>query len=152
VIAAMSGIALVGGAAVLFFRHIRTETISSDAADSRISEVRARFSGQQPLLRIAGDGSPEIAGRSDRHDSHAPLVSLRVLAYDPDRGRLADIRVPFWLLRLAPDGRVSFTGDNGVRFRADRLHVNLAALEAVGPGLVLDHAESSGTRLLVWTE
>ena len=106
IIVAMCGLALVGGAAFLFYRHIRTEVVSSDAADSRMADVRAKFGGQQAWLRIGSDGSAEIAGRPDTGGAHGPLISLRVLAYNPAEGRLADVNVPFWLLRLAPDGQL----------------------------------------------
>jgi hypothetical protein len=152
IIMAMIGLALVSGAAFLFYRHIRTEALSSDAADTRIEAVRARFGGQQAWLRIGSDGSAEIAGRSDAGGAHAPLTSLRVLAYNPAEGRLADVSVPFWLLRLAPEGQLRLDADSGIDFDAERLTLNVSALEALGPGLVLDHSQSDGTRLLVWTE
>jgi hypothetical protein len=152
IIVAMCVIALVGGAAFLFYRHIRTEVVSSDTADSRMADVRAKFGGQEAFLRIASDGSAEIAGRPDAGGSHAPLISLRVLAYNPTEGRLADVNVPFWLLRLAPDGQLRLDADTGIDFDAERLNLNVSALEALGPGVVLDHAQADGTRLLVWTE
>ena len=152
IVVAMSGIALIGGAAFLFFRHIRSEVVSSATADSRMADVRAKFGGQEAWLRIGSDGSAEIAGRPDADGSHRPLKSLRVLVYNPAEGRLADVSVPFWLLRLAPDGQLRLDADSGIDFDAERLKLNVSALEALGPGLVLDHSQTDGTRLLVWTE
>jgi hypothetical protein len=152
IVVAMVGIAVIGGAAYLFYRHIRSEAVSSATADSRMADVRAKFGGQEAWLRIASDGSAEITGRPDARGSHARLVSLRVLAYNPDEGRLADVSVPFWLLRLAPEGQLRLDAGSGIDFDAERLKLNVSALEALGPGLVLDHAQADGTRLLVWTE
>ena len=56
------------------------------------------------------------------------------------------------LLRLAPNGRISFDADSGLDFDAERLHLNVSALEALGPGLVLDHVDQTGLKVLVWTE
>jgi hypothetical protein len=151
VIVAIAGIALVGGAAVFFFRHFQSESVSADDADSRIAAVRSRFAGQRPLVRIDADGNAAIAGRSDG-GAHPPLVTLHALVYDDGDGELVNISIPFWLLRLAPDGRVSFDSNSGLDFDAERLNLNVSALEAVGPGLVLDHADANGTKLIVWTE
>ena len=152
IVVAMLGIALVGGAAYLFYRHIRTEVVSSDMADSRIANVRAQFGGQEAWLRIASDGSAEISGRPDTGGSHRRLASLRVLAYNPTEGRLADVTVPFWLLRLAPEGQLRLDSGSGIEFDAERLNLNVSALEALGPGLVIDHSQPNGVRFLVWTE
>ena len=152
IVVAMLGIAVIGGVAFLFYRHIRTEVVSSDMADSRIAGVREKFGGQEAWLRISSDGSAEIAGRPDSGGSHRPLINLRVLAYNPDEGRLADVSVPFWLLRLAPEGQLRLDSGSGIDFDADRLKLNVSALEALGPGLVLDHSQADGNRLLVWTE
>lgn len=156
-IAAVAGIviaavALVGGMAFMFFRHVRSEEMSVQTADARIAEARARFGGQPALLRIDADGDAVLAGRPDGGASPAPVAALRVLAYEAGRERLTDVSVPFWLLRLAPNGRVSFDSDSGIKLDAERLHLNVSALEALGPGLVLDHADADGMKILIWTE
>jgi hypothetical protein len=151
IVIAIGGLALVGGAAFLLFRHIRTETITADAADVRLSAARARFAGQQPLIAIDESGDAVIKGRSST-DSQVRLTTLRALAFDATEGHIVDVSIPFWLLRLAPDGRISFDSRSGLDFDAERLNLNVGALEALGPGLVIDHADAKGTKLLVWTE
>jgi hypothetical protein len=157
-VAAMVGIIIaavaVGGSlAFLFFRHVRSEEMPVQTADARLAEARARFGAQPALLRIDADGDAVLAGRSDAGGAPAPVAALRVLAYDSGQARLTDISIPFWLLRLAPNGRISFdSGSGSIQLDAERLHLNVAALEALGPGLVLDHVEAAGMKILIWTE
>lgn len=148
---AIGGIALVGGAAFFLFRHIQSEAIAADAADARLTAARARFAGQPAFIAIDENGETVIKGRSGPA-SPAPLTSLRALVFDASEERMLDVSIPFWLLRLAPDGRISIDSDSGFDFDAERLNLNVGALEALGPGLVIDHADPRGTKLLVWTE
>jgi hypothetical protein len=134
------------------YRHVRAEFVPAEAAEARIAAARARFAGEQALLRIDADGDTVVTGRQDAGASHPPLATLRALAYDPRPRKLVDVSIPFWLLRLAPNGRISFDADSGIDFDAERLHLNVSALEALGPGLVLDHVDQTGLKVLVWTE
>jgi hypothetical protein len=152
VVTAIVAVAIVGGAAFYIYRHVRAEVVPAEAAEARIAAARALFAGEQPLLRIDADGDAVVTGRQDAGASHPPLATLRALAYDPGPRRLVDVSIPFWLLRLAPNGRISFDADSGIDFDAERLHLNVSALEALGPGLVLDHVDQAGMKVLVWTE
>jgi hypothetical protein len=152
VVTAIVAVAIVGGAAFYIYRHVRAEVVPAEAAEARIAAARARFAGEQALLRIDADGDAVVTGRQDAGASHPPLATLRALAYDPGPRRLVDVSIPFWLLRLAPNGRISFDADSGIDFNAERLNLNVSALEALGPGLVLDHVEPAGMKVLVWTE
>jgi hypothetical protein len=152
VVIGVAAIVLVGAAAFYVSQHFRAEFVPADAAEVRIAAARARFGGQQALLRIDADGDAVVTGRPDSANSSKPLVTLRALAYDPGPGRLVDASIPFWLLRLAPNGRISLDADSGIKFDAERLNLNVSALEALGPGLVLDHDDGSGLKILVWTE
>ncbi len=85
--------------------------------------------------------------------SPAPLHTLRVLAYDSDAGKLVNVSIPFWLLRLAPSNKkLSFLSDNGIDFDTDRVRLTLEDIERRGPGLMLDHKDRRGAQVLVWTE
>ncbi len=152
VVTAIVAVAIVGGATFYIYRHVRAEFVPAEAAEARIAAARARFAGEQALLRIDADGDAVVTGRQDAGASHPPLATLRALAYDPRPGKLVDVSIPFWLLRLAPHGRISFDADSGIDFDAERLHLNVSALEALGPGLVLDHVDQTGMKVLVWTE
>jgi hypothetical protein len=152
VVTAIVAVAILGAATFYVYRHVRAEIVPAEAAEARIAAARALFAGEQPLLRIDADGDAVVTGRQDAGASHPPLATLRALAYDPGPRRLVDVSIPFWLLRLAPNGRISFDADSGIDFDAERLHLNVSALEALGPGLVLDHVDQAGMKVLVWTE
>jgi hypothetical protein len=152
IVTAIVAVAIVGGATFYIYRHIRAEVMPVETADARITAARARFAGEQAFLRIDADGEAVVTGRQDAGAAHRPLAAVRALAYDPGRRRLVDVSIPFWLLRLAPNGRISFDADSGIDFNAERLQLNVSALEALGPGLVLDHADQAGMKVLVWTE
>ena len=149
---AIVAIAIVGGTTIFIYRHIRAEFVAADTADERIAAARARFGSSAAFLRVDPDKGAVVTGREDAGHSHEALATLHALAYDPVAQKLVDISVPFWLLRLVPNGRISLGADSGIDFGAERLNINLTALEGLGPGLVLDHAEGSGIKLLVWTE
>ena len=148
---AIIAIVMVGGATVFFYRHIRSDIVPADTAAARIAAARARFGSNPAFLRVDADGRTVVNGREDVASSE-PLAALRALAYDPRSGKLIDVSIPFWMLRLVPNGRISLDAGTGFNFDAERLNLNLAALEELGAGLVLDHSQASGTRLLVWTE
>ena len=151
VVLAIAAIAIVGGTAVFFYRHIRSDAVPADTAGERIAAARARFGSSRAFLRIDADGGTRVNGR-DGGGSHEPVETLRALAYDPTAGKLIDITIPFWLLRLVPNGRISLDASSGIDFSAEQLNLNVSALEDLGPGLVIDQEERGGRKVLVWTE
>ena len=154
IIVGVLAIAVVGGTAYFFYRHINASFTPPENADTEFAQARARFAGQKPLIEIRKDDEPILHREgTTRHDSSRQLVSLRVLAYDNRARKLVRVTIPFWLLRLAPSGKkVSFLNDNGIDFDTDRVHLTLEDLERRGPGLVLDQADRRGSQVLVWTE
>ena len=149
---AVAALAIVGGTMVFIYRHVRSEVVPAATAEERIASARARFGSSQPFLRVGGERGTVVNGREPAAGSQEALATLRALAYDSTARKLVDISIPFWLLRLVPNGRISLDASTGIDFGAERVSVNLAALEGLGPGLVLDHSAPSGTTLLVWTE
>ena len=59
------------------------------------------------------------------------------------------IPLVFWMLRLGKQ-KMDFGDQHGFNF--DRLHLNVAELERIGPTLVLDYRPTSGGRVLIWTQ
>lgn len=135
---------------VAFFRQSMTVTdVSEDKAGSEFEAVRARFPGQQPLIRLV-DGRPEyVDDRGSKSASTTPLTTMRVMAWDDDEGKLVTFAVPFWLLRMK-SGPIQLSAysqgwdDRGVSFRIEDL-------ERAGPGIVMDFSERDG-RVLIWAE
>ena len=151
VVLAIAAVAIVGGTAVYVYQHIRSDSVPADTAAERIAAARARFGSSRAFLRIDADGGTHVNGRESA-GSQEPVETLRALAYDPTAGKLIDISIPFWLLRLVPNGRISLDASSGIDFSADRLNLNVSALEDLGPGLVIDQEERGGRKVLVWTE
>jgi nitrate reductase NapE component len=146
--------AAVGGTAFFIYRHVQTQFTPSENAAQRFREARARFSGQQPLLEFRRNDDRPIVHHEVLAEapSTAKLESLRVLAYDQHAGKLVNVSIPFWLLRLAPSNKFSFLSDNGIDFDSDRVRLTLEDLERRGPGLILDQVDRRGSQVLVWTE
>ncbi len=154
IIVGMLAAAAVGGTAYFFYSHIHTQAAETSDAAKEFAAARARFAGEPPLIEIKRGEEPTLHRELVKKDMPTrPLESLRVLAYDPDSGKLVHVSIPFWLLRLAPArNHMSFLNDNGVDLDSDRIHLTLDDLERRGPGLILDHADRRGSLVLVWTE
>jgi len=147
--------AAVGGTAYFFYRHINAKFVEPASAETEFGQARARFTGQQPLIEMMRGDEPRLHRElvPPPGASTAPLNTLRVLAYDSDAGKLVNVSIPFWLLRLAPGGkRLSFLSDNGIDFDTDRVRLTLDDIERRGPGLMLDHKDRHGAHVLIWTE
>lgn len=149
----VGGVLIVGGG-YWFYRQfdLQTEARPPEDAARQMDAARARFGDQEPFIVLEGD---ERGVRSDAEPlpegSAKPIESLHLMAFDADDGQLVTLTIPFWLLRLAPDGKLSASNDalRGVE-GADRLTVK--QLESLGPGLLIDQRERDGSRVLMWTE
>ena len=76
--------------------------------------------------------------------------ALNVLAFDPENGRIVRISIPFWLLRMKMRGTtVDF---NGRKMNLEDLQLTVSDLERFGPTLIVDHKNSTGERVLVWSQ
>ena len=155
ILLAICGIAVIGGVAYIVSSHFQTEAVAAEPASHRFAEARQRFAGQQPLIEIRGPHDSVVR----EHISTTPpgaarkLNAMRALVYDPGVGRLIDLRIPFWLLRMTPDSTDwSFISDSGVDIDSRDIKLNAADLERFGPVLVLDVTDAKGHQVLVWTE
>lgn len=149
----VAGVLIVGGG-YWFVRqlNVQTDTQSPDEAAREMDAARARFANQEPFIVLDGDRpgvrpdvEPPPAG------SAKSIESLHLMAFDANDGQLVRLTIPFWVLRLAPEGKLSSGSDalRGVK-GADRLTVE--QLESLGPGLLIDDREPDGSRVLLWTE
>jgi hypothetical protein len=144
------GLAVVGGGIYFVYSHVNSEPASQADARDRFAQARQQLAGKPPLVEIQ-EGREPIVHRPPATAQAARLQHLRVLAYDPDDGRVTEVDIPFWLVRMMPSGRFSFR-DNNIELDADDLRVTVADLERHGPGLVLDHEGQRGGRVIAWTE
>jgi hypothetical protein len=149
IIVGVLAVAIVGGTAFFFYRHIDAKFTGQENADQTFATARARFAGQQPLIELTHDDEPII--HRDRSAARRDVNALHALVYDRNAGKLTHVDVPGWLLRLMSAGghlRIA----NLDMFGDDEAKLTLEDLERHGPGLVMDVRRGRGSQLLVWTE
>jgi len=152
IIVGLLAVAAIGGTAYFIYRHVNTEFTPSANATQQFVDARARFAGQTPLIEMSRGEEPILHRDAIPASQPRRIETLRVLAYDRHAGKLVNVSIPMWLVRVLPSKRMSFLSDNGVDFDSDRVHITLDDLERRGPGLILDQVDRRGAQVLVWTE
>ena len=144
--------ALVGSCAYMVRKQVDVRQSASPADyDRAAADVRARFTGV-PTLVEDGPSGPRISEKAlterqaRRHT--APLTNLQVLVYSSKERKLVRFAIPFFLLRLSPDGKLDINRDD---VGLEHMRLSIADLDAAGPG-PLFMRERDDTRVLVWTE
>lgn len=149
VIVCMAGLALIGGGIFMMRRYMSTSFIAPPDALAEFERARAQLADQSPLLELQDE---EIVVHRSPDARRRQIEALHVLAYDPRPGKLVNVTVPGWLLRILPE-RGSTVTVNGVDvIKSSGGRISVEDLERHGPGLILDGQEHSGSRVLVWTE
>jgi hypothetical protein len=149
IVAVVLMVAVVGGSVYWVTRHIDTQATSDASAEDELSRTRVRFGGQQPLLEIRGRDDVVVHRDTRRAGAqHTELTTLHVIAFDPDKRKIVRVNMPFWLLRLAPSGRLRF----GASSVDASVRLTLEDVEASGPGLLVDGRAPDGQQFIVWTE
>lgn len=144
---------LVLAAAGVYFvtSHVQAGPSSSADAFQSFDDVRAAFKDQKPVFELDVREQPrQVLAFKEMPTAAAKPTMLWVLAWDPDRERLAKVSVPFWLLRLGRNNINVVSTDEG--FRLERLNLDVDELERVGPQLLFDYRAPSGERVVVWTK
>jgi len=132
-------------------RHIQTRVATPESAARDFAEIRARFSGQQPLIELDDKGR-FLKAHTDRKPAPQAKTpeSVNVLAYDPDEERLVRLSIPFWLLRLKTgDASIDF---NGRKMDLEDLRLSVEDLERFGPTLIAEHKTPDGSHVIVWSQ
>jgi hypothetical protein len=145
VVGIMLVVAVAGGGAWFAYQSfsLSVDKTTEASAQEEFARVRARFSGQQPLVLVDENGQPTVTTRKGA----GPVEWLHVVAFDPRKGELARVKLPFWLLRFADGGKLSL----GDTVRDLDLQLTTEQVEAAGPGLIVDHRDKE-QHLLIWTE
>lgn len=145
------GIVTMAGVAFYFVsRHIDTTDATPASAAQQFEAVKTGFGGQKPLVEL------DSRGRLIRANTDRPVAAnvaipeqLHVLAFDPDKRRIVRFKLPFWVLKMKM-GHTTIDL-NGNRLDLDDLRLTVEDLERFGPTLIVDHQESDGARVLVWS-
>jgi hypothetical protein len=152
VVVGILGLVAMAGIGFYFAsQHIETRSVSPAAAAKNFEEVRARFTGQPPLIEL------DDRGRFVRAHTDRPVPSpvktpelLNILAYDPDDGQMVRLSIPFWLLRLKTRGTsIDF---NGRQMDLEDLKLSVEDLERHGPTLIAEHKSPDGSHVIVWSQ
>ena len=143
-------VAVVGGAFFYMSRHIETKSATPASAAREFEAVRSGFSGQKPLIELDRDGRFVRANTDRPAPANAAIPDqLRILAFDPSDGRMVQVNVPFWLLRMkASNATIDL---NGSKMDLEDLRLTIHDLERQGPSLIVDHQAPDGDRVLVWS-
>lgn len=149
------GVGLVAVAGYVLYQQfaIQTTTTSASSAEDEFTRAAARFAGQKPLVEFL-DGEPVVNKLHVRPRGRARAIeALHIIVWEPDERKLIKLNIPFWLLRMTKGRPIRLSGHQD---DADgdpvRLNITAEDLERYGPGLVMDHKETSGTRVLVWAQ
>jgi flagellar basal body-associated protein FliL len=144
-------IAVAGVGLYFFSQHVQTRAASPTKAAREFEQIETRFTGQKPLIELDDHGRYLRANTARNPPANAKIPDeLNVLAFDPDNGRIVRISIPFWLLRMKMHGTtVDF---NGRKMDLEDLKLTVEDLERFGPTLIVDHKNTGGERVLVWSQ
>ena len=142
-------VVMVVSAGVWFFTSaLQTVAADQTRATQSFADVRGRFDGSDPVLRMTDSGTVVTRQPPDTRPGRE-LQKVSLIAWDPDEERLATVTLPFWLLRMK-DGPINLSARSAVP--NVRVSLTVTELERYGPALLLDHTDGDGARVLVWTE
>jgi len=152
----MVGAAVIGGLAYVAYQQFAIkQSVAAPADASReLDELRARFH-DPPHLQFSWkpDGRPDVKITRPAAAVTATLTSMHVTAFDPRERHLVRVTVPFWLVRLAPQGHMRVNGTEILEdLDTPTGRLTPADIESLGPGLLLDDTRPDGTRVIIWTE
>jgi len=145
-------VGLVAVAGFVIYQQFSFKATEADerAAEVEFADVAARFAGQKPYL-VIHDGSPVISEEKGPNPGK-PVEALHILVWNPDEQKTIRLNVPFWLMRMTKGHPIKLSSTTDAEGEPIRLRVTAADLERRGPGLILDHKEASGERVLVWAQ
>ena len=152
----MVGAAVIGGLAYVAYQQFAIKQSAAAPADAsrELDELRARFH-DPPHLQFARkpDGRPDVKIARPAAPFTSTLTAMHVTAFDPRERHLIRVTVPFWLIRLAPHGRMHVNGAEILNdLDTPTGQLTPADIESFGPGLLLDDTRPDGTRVIIWTE
>ena len=151
VIGVLCIVAIAGVGLYYFSQHVETRSASPANAARDFEQVKARFAGQKPLVELDEHGR-YLRSNTDRTapPNAKPPESINVMAFDPDDGRIVRLSIPFWVVRMKMHGATIDL--NGKHMDLEDLRLTAEDLERFGPTLIVDHKNTSGERVLVWSQ
>src|SRR5262245_49892156 len=86
-------VGFVGSIAYLVSQHATASFPDAETARKQFEEVRGRFAGQTPLVRIEGSGADRRVriDRSIPRTSSAPVEALNLITFEPRSSKLVRV-------------------------------------------------------------
>ncbi|MBA2356474.1 MAG: hypothetical protein H0V80_17625 [Acidobacteria bacterium] len=144
---------LVGSCVYLVRRQVQVRDHTSLTQYEReAAKVINRFAGVPTLVEDTAGGPrlsrTVLAHRRAATQRGAALTSLHVLVYSTHDEKLVRLTLPFWLLRMSPDGRMDLDRDD---LGLQQVRLSVEDVESAGPG-PLYRRTTEDSRVLIWTE
>src|SRR5438477_7914560 len=156
---ALGAVLTMGGIGLWFLlRHRDSNWASSQVAEAEFSQLRARFSDQQPLLDMNRREPVLVPGPGTAH-AVTSLHWFHTIVFDTRGGqRIVRITVPYWFARLYAGrngefrwlGQLTFLDDT--EFDPEAIRLSIDQLERRGPGLVAYYQHPTGGQFISWVE
>jgi len=146
------GAGLVGVVGYVIYQQFafQAKTATEISADEEFAQIVAKFEGQKPYLVIR-DGEP-VVSEEPAASPGKPVEALHIIVWDPDERKVVKLNMPFWLLRMTKGRPIKLSSNDDPGSEAMKLKITAEDLERRGPGLILDHKEATGERVLVWAQ
>jgi hypothetical protein len=144
------GLVAVAGYVIYQQFAFKATAATEQSAEREFTRVVARFEGQRPYLVIK-DGSP-VVDEEKGPEPGQPVEAIHILVWNPDDQKMVRLNMPFWLLRMTKGHPIKLGSNPDPDGEPMRLHITAEDIERRGPGLILDHKEASGERVLVWAQ
>lgn len=146
------GVVLAGVVGYVIYQQFafQAKPATEMSADEEFEQIVAKFDGQQPYLVIK-DGKP-VVSKEPAAAPGKPVETLHIIVWDPDERKVVKLNMPFWLLRMTKGQPIRISPHDDSDWQGVKLKITAEDLERRGPGLILDHREASGQRVLVWAQ
>jgi hypothetical protein len=146
------GVGLVAVVGYVIYQQFafQAKNATEISADEEFAQVVAKFEGQRPYLVIK-DGQPVVSDAPATAPGK-PVEALHIIVWDPDEQKVVKLNMPFWLLRMTKGQPIRISSNDDPESDAVKLKITAEDLERRGPGLILDHKEATGERVLVWAQ
>ena len=144
-------VALAAAGIYFVTQRVQADPANSVEARRAFDNVLESFGNARPLYELNQDGEPRLTRPlADLPTSDIPPDDLHLLAWDPEHGRIVRVALPFWMVRVGQQ-KLTFS-DEHPGFDLNRLELNFAELERIGPAVVFDYRDEAGVRVLLWTQ
>jgi len=150
VVVGILGVISMAAAGLYFLKqHVDIRSTTVAVATEDFQSIRQRFATQKPLIELDDHGDL-IRANVDRPNGTERPQTLNMMAFDPHEKKVIRLALPFWILRLKSGGGRFDIGRSNVDLA--RMRITVEDLERYGPILILDQKDTSGSRVLVWSQ